>query len=121
MVIYCSSALNKCGLLMTVRVRVSVEEKYWNMWRLKENYRNGCLYPTHGLGPVAQILNINRGDKMDYLVSMSSNDFSMSPLAKELAAKDDFYKPYADKTFRGNTNTTSIKTNLGKTIKIQHD
>jgi hypothetical protein len=43
----------------------------WNMWRLRENInRNGNLYPTHGLGPVCQIMNINRGDKMDYLVSM---------------------------------------------------
>ncbi|MCW3111604.1 MAG: gfo/Idh/MocA family oxidoreductase, partial [Segetibacter sp.] len=97
------------------------KKKYWNMWRLKENFRNGCLYPTHGLGPVAQILDINRGDKMDYLVSVSSNDFSMAPLAKELAAKDDFYKPYENKSFRGNTNTTTIKTAKGKTIKIQHD
>lgn len=97
------------------------KETYWNMWRLKENFRNGCLYPTHGLGPVSQILDINRGDRMDYMVSMSSNDFSMSPLAKELAAKDDFYKPYVNKNFRGNTNTTTIKTVKGKTIKIQHD
>ena len=97
------------------------KEKYWNMWRLKENFRNGCLYPTHGLGPVAQVLNINRGDKMNNLVSVSSNDYSMGPLAKELAAKDDFYKPYANKTFRGNLNTTTIKTAKGKTIKIQHD
>ena len=97
------------------------KEKYWNMWRLKENFRNGCLYPTHGLGPVAQILDINRGDRMNYLVSMQSDDFSMSPLAKELAAKDDFYKPYENKSFRGNMNTTRIKTAKGKTIKIQHD
>lgn len=97
------------------------KEKYWNMWRLKENFRNGCLYPTHGLGPVAQILDINRGDRMDYLVSMQSDDYSMSPLAKELAAKDDFYTPYENKSFRGNMNTTSIKTAKGKTIKIQHD
>ena len=97
------------------------KEKYWDMWRLKENFRNGCLYPTHGLGPVAQVLNINRGDKMDSLVSVSSKDFSMGLLAKELAAKDDFYKPFANKTYRGNLNTTTIKTANGKTIKIQHD
>ena len=97
------------------------KDTYWNMWRLKENFRNGCLYPTHGLGPVAHILDINRGDKMDHLVSVSSDDFSMGPLAKELAAKDDFYKPYANKKFRGNLNTTTIKTAKGKTIKIQHD
>ncbi len=94
---------------------------YSDMWRLKENLRNGNLYPTHGLGPIAQALNINRGDKMDYLVSLSSNDFQMGAMANELAAKDDFYKPYAGKTFRGNMNTTAIKTALGRTIMLQHD
>ncbi|HEY0667196.1 MAG TPA: acetylgalactosaminidase, partial [Sphingobacteriaceae bacterium] len=95
--------------------------QYQDMWRLKENFKNGNLYPTHGLGPVAQILNINRGDKMDYMVSMSSNDFSMAPLAKELAAKDDFYKQFANKSYRGNMNTSTIRTSLGKTMMIQHD
>ncbi len=91
------------------------------MWRLKENLRNGNLYPTHGLGPVAQAMNINRGDKMDYLVAVSSNDFQMAEMAKELAAKDEFYKPYANKQFRGNMNTTTIRTNKGRTIMLQHD
>src|SRR5690554_4938073 len=45
-------------------------------WRTKEFInRDGNLYPTHGLGPACQILNINRGDRLDYMVSMSSNDF----------------------------------------------
>ncbi len=95
---------------------------YSDMWRLNENVkRRGSLYPTHGLGPVCQVLNINRGDKMDYLVSVSGNDFGMSEKAKALAAKDDFFKPYADKSFNGNMNTTTIRTSLGKTIMIQHD
>src|SRR4051812_23587681 len=81
------------------------KKKYWNMWRLEENFRNGSLYPTHGLGPVAQVLNINRGDKMDFLVSVQSADFSMGRLAKQLAVKDNFYKPYQDKSYRGNMNT----------------
>ncbi len=97
------------------------KEKYYDMWRLKQNFRNGNLYPTHGLGPVAQVMNINRGDKMDYLVSMSGNDFMMGAMAKELAAKDDFYKPYANKSYRGNMNTTTIRTNKGRTIMLQHD
>ena len=95
--------------------------QYYDMWRLKENFRNGNLYPTHGLGPVAQVLNINRGDRMDYLVATSTNDFSMSAKAKELAAKDDFYKEYANKTYRGNMNVTTIRTELGRTIMLQHD
>jgi predicted dehydrogenase len=97
------------------------KEKYYNMWRLKENFRNGNLYPTHGLGPVAQVMNINRGTKMDHLVSMQSKDFMMAAMAKELAAKDDFYKPFADKSFRGNMNTTTIWTDKGLTIMLQHD
>jgi len=92
------------------------------MWRLKENIgKDGNRYPTHGLGPVCQVLNINRGDKMDYLVSMSSIDNMMGETAKELAAKDDFYKPYVNKKYRGNMNTTVIRTNKGKTIMLQHD
>lgn len=97
------------------------KDYYYEMWRLKENTRNGSLYPTHGLGPIAQVMDINRGDKMDYLTSMSTNDFMMGALAKELAEKDDFYKPFANKTFRGNMNTTLIRTSKGKTIMIQHD
>jgi predicted dehydrogenase len=97
------------------------KEKYYNMWRLKENFRNGNLYPTHGLGPVAQAMNINRGDKMDYLIAMQSNDFMMEKMANELAAKDDFYKPFANKKYRGNMNVTTIRTDKGRTIMLQHD
>lgn len=95
---------------------------YENMWRLRENAnRNGNLYPTHGLGPIAQCLDINRGDRMQHLVSMSSNDFMMAAMAKDLASKDSFYKEFADNKFRGNMNTTMIKTEKGKTIMLQHD
>ncbi len=95
---------------------------YEGMWRLRENAkRNGNLYPTHGLGPIAQCLDINRGDRMQHLVSMSSNDFMMGAMAKDLASKDDFYKEFADAKFRGNMNTTMIKTAKGKTIMLQHD
>ncbi len=95
---------------------------YADMWRLKENIgRNGNLYPTHGLGPISQCMNINRGDRMDYLVSLSSIDFTLNNLAKEMAAKDSFFNDYVDKPYRGNMNTTLIRTYKGKTIKIQHD
>lgn len=98
------------------------KDKYHNLWRLRENRgRNGNLYPTHGVGPIAQVMNINRGDKMDFLVSVSSNDFMMDNMAKELAAKDDFYKQFLGKPFRGNMNTTTIRTNKGRTIMLQHD
>ncbi|MDM1295104.1 Gfo/Idh/MocA family oxidoreductase [Sphingobacterium sp. N143] len=95
---------------------------YDNMWRLRENIKlNGNLYPTHGLGPVAQCLNINRGDKMDHLVAMSSNDFMMGEKAQELAGKDSFFQEFVGKKYRGNMNTTLIRTAKGKTIMLQHD
>jgi hypothetical protein len=95
---------------------------YTDMWRLKENAsRNGNLYPTHGLGPVCQIMNINRGDKMEYLTSMSTFDFTMGKHANQLAAGDPFFAPYANRNYRGNMNTSLVRTNLGKTIMIQHD
>ena len=94
---------------------------YADMWRLKENVRNGNLYPTHGLGPVCQIMNINRGDRMDYLTSLSTNDFAMGKDLEQLAREDPFYAPFTGKTYRGNMNTTLIKTTLGRSIMIQHD
>jgi predicted dehydrogenase len=98
------------------------KDAYVDMWRLKQNIQhNGNLYPTHGLGPIAQCLDINRGDKMDHLTSTSTNDFTLNNLAKEMAAKDPFFKEYVDKTYRGNMNTTVIRTYKGKTIMLQHD
>lgn len=95
---------------------------YADMWRLKENIQNnGSLYPTHGLGPIAQCMNINRGDKFDHLVSMSTNDFSLVLMAKDMASKDDFFNPYVGKKYRGNMNTTLIRTDLGKSLMVQHD
>ncbi|MEO5998332.1 MAG: Gfo/Idh/MocA family oxidoreductase [Chitinophagaceae bacterium] len=95
---------------------------YSDMWRLRENAsRNGNLYPTHGLGPIAQCMNINRGDKMDHLVSTSSNDFMMGQIAREKAATDPFFKEFENKKYRGNMNTTSIRTEMGRTIMVQHD
>jgi hypothetical protein len=94
---------------------------YSEMWRLKENYRNGNLYPTHGLGPICQVMNINRGDQMEYLTSMSSSDFNMSAKSKELAKKDNFFSEFNVKSFRGNMNTSTVKTYKGRTIMIQHD
>jgi hypothetical protein len=95
---------------------------YADMWRLKENIAlNGSVYPTHGLGPVAQCMNINRGDQFDYLTSMSTNDFMMAARAEELAAKDPFFDQFTGKKYRGNMNTTMIHTVKGKTIMVQHD
>ena len=98
------------------------KEGYADMWRLRMNAtHNGNLYPTHGLGPIAQCLDINRGDKMDYLVSMSTNDFMMGDTATAKAGEDSLFEPFAGRTYRGNMNTTLIHTAKGKTMMVQHD
>ncbi len=95
---------------------------YQDMWRLKQNMtRNGNLYPTHGLGPICQVMNINRGDAIDYVTAVQTNDFQMYEEAKERASKDTFYKPFVQDTYRGNMNTTTMRTKKGKTIMVQHD
>jgi len=93
---------------------------YWNMWRLKHNtLENGNLYPTHGFGPIAHILNIHRGDRMDYLVSVSSGQFGMTAYAKEKFREDSEYAQTA--YLNGDMNTSVIRTLKGKTVMLQHD
>jgi hypothetical protein len=95
---------------------------YHDMWRLKENIdRHGNLYPQHALTPMAQMMDLNYGDQMSHLVSMSSKDFMMGERAKELAADDEFWMSYVGKDYRGNMNSTMIRTHNGRTILIQHD
>lgn len=92
---------------------------YYDMWRLKHNKEHdGNPYPTHGLGPIAQILNIHRGDKMNYLVSLSSGQFGMTAYAKEnFGDSSEYNTDYA----KGDINVTMIKTENGKSMMIQHD
>jgi len=91
-------------------------------WRLHENIgRHGSLYPMHGLGPIAKAMNLNAGDRMNTLVSISGNDFSMGPRADALAENDSFWTPYSGRDFRGNMNVTAIRTEQGRTIMLQHD
>jgi predicted dehydrogenase len=95
---------------------------YWDMWWLRQYaWRKGNFYPAHGLGPVAPMLNINRGDRFDYLVSVETDDFMMEKKARELAENDDFFRPFIGRDFRGNMNVTTIRTKKGKTIMLQHD
>jgi hypothetical protein len=90
------------------------------LWRRAWSQKlNGNLYPTHGLGPVAQCMNINRGDAFDYLVSMSSparglHEFAMNKFGPE--------SPQAQERYvLGDVNTSLIRTKLGKTIILIHD
>ncbi len=112
----------ECGYIANKIRNNFSKDTYWDMWWLKQYAdRKGNIYPVHGFCWLAQMMDINRGDKMNFLVSIESNDFVMGSKAKELAAEDDFYKPFAGKDFRGNINTSVIKTSRGRTMIVQHD
>jgi len=98
------------------------KNNYPGMWLLKESQtRNGNHYPTHGLGPVCQVMDINRGDRLQQMTSTQSNDFSWGKKAAEMAKTDSFYKEFDTNSYRGNMNTSVIRTARGRTIMLQHD
>jgi predicted dehydrogenase len=77
---------------------------------------NGNLYPTHGLGPVALYMDINAGDKFNYLVSMSSREQALSRRCEALPAN---HPRHRDRFACGDINTSMIKTALGRTVMVQ--
>ena len=89
-------------------------------WRLAHSIkRNGNLYPTHGLGPVAQCMDINRGDRFEYLVSMSSPSRGLNLYAaKHFGASD---SRATQKYALGDVNVSLIYTAKGKVITLYHD
>jgi len=90
------------------------------LWRLAHSIRrNANLYPTHGLGPVSQCMNINRGDSFAYLVSMSSPSRGLNLYAARTFGAD---SPKArQKYVLGDVNVSLIHTSLGKVITLYHD
>jgi hypothetical protein len=90
------------------------------VWRrLPHIHRDGNLYPTHGLGPIASYMGINRGDRFDYLVSVSSPQRGLDAWRE---AHVDRSSPQWTETYRcGDVNTSLVKTAAGRTIVVQHD
>lgn len=89
---------------------------YHDNWRLDYNRAHrGDVYPTHGMGPACQALNIHRGDKMNVLVSMDTKAVNGPAYIKEKTGKvvTDFKN--------GDQTTTLIRTEQGKTMLIQHN
>ena len=85
-------------------------------WRLEynKNFR-GDVYATHGLGPIAQVLDIHRGDRMRTLVAMDTKSFNGKKLVEDRTGK-----PCPE--FRnGDHTTTLISTEKGKVIEIHHN
>ena len=95
-------------------------DPYWKAyagnWRLQENRKHrGDLYPTHGLGPVCQVMNIHRGDRMKTLVAMDTEPFNGARMSEKLYGQPDADFAAGDQT------STLIRTEKGKTILVEHD
>ena len=89
-------------------------------WRTNHSvHRNGDLYPTHGVGPIAQYININRGNRFLSLCSFSSKSRG---LHNHIVKKGGENHPNAKVRFKlGDVVTTSIDCANGETILLQHD
>lgn len=89
---------------------------YWNNWRLDYNRKHrGDVYPTHGMGPACQLLDMHRGDKMNILVAMDTKSVGgPAYIEKKTGEKVTDFK-------NGDHTMTMIRTEKGKTIHIQHD
>ena len=85
-------------------------------WRLEYNMKNrGDVYATHGLGPVAQALDIHRGDRMKTLIAMDTKSFNGKAEVEKVTGKE------CNEFRNGDHTTTLIRTENGKVIEIQHD
>ena len=91
-------------------------DKYYNNWRLEYNRTHlGDVYPTHGIGPICQALNIHRGDRMKSLVAMSTKSVSGDKYWQKMFGSScgDFAN--------GDQTTTLISTEKGKVIQLHHN
>ena len=104
-----------------LRFQMEEQERGTGSWRTHHYAkRNGNLYPTHGLGPVAQYMNLSRSeDQFSTLVSFSTPAIGRNLYAKKNYPKDHLWNTLDFKG--GDLNTSIIKTNLGRTIMVQWD
>lgn len=82
-------------------------------------HRNGEVYPTHQLGPICKLIDINRGNRMLYLCSMSSKARGLNEWIKREKGED--YYLYGTDFNQGDVTTTMIKCANGETITLHHD
>jgi Oxidoreductase family, NAD-binding Rossmann fold len=107
------------GYLHDLR-RIKFADEGEGLWRREWSKKlNGNLYPTHGLGPVANCMDINRGDRFDYLVSMSGPSRGLQDWAKEHTPADSPKRK--EKYALGDVNCSLIKTARGRTILVEHN
>jgi predicted dehydrogenase len=109
----------ECGYLHDLRA-IKFEDAHEGLWRRwHATQRNANLYPTHGLGPIANVMDINRGDRFATLVSMSSPSRGLQEWARERVPEGD---PKREEHYVcGDVNTSLIQTANGRTIVVAFD
>ncbi len=109
----------ECGYMHDLR-EIKFSKSGEGLWRRAHGMKwNGNFYPTHGLGPMAWYMNINRGDRLDYLVSQSSNSRGLQAYAAEHFSADDPRRK--EKFALGDVNSSLLRTVNGLTIVLQHN
>jgi predicted dehydrogenase len=109
----------RCGYLHDLRA-VKHDMNGEGVWRRAHSMkRNGDLYPTHGLGPVSQCLDINRGNYFDYLVSFGTKTKGLHKFALDQFASDSLLTN--EEFILNDVVSTLIRTMNGETILVTHD
>jgi len=107
-----------CGYIHELRAGLT-DGTYYKDYAFEYFKRHaGNSYPTHGLGPIAQYMGINRGDRFERLVSLSSGEFGLTSFIKEKFGEDDPRAQFPYKT--GDMSSTIIRTAKGRTIMVQY-
>lgn len=95
-------------------------QAYWNDWRARNHLKyKGDLYPTHGLGPIAQYMGIQRGDRFEYIVSQESPETRLTQKAQTVDR--DHWAYGRDDWANGDTTRSEIRTNSGRQIHLEFD
>jgi len=89
-------------------------------WRIKRHLnQHGNYYPTHGLVPAGRCLDINRGDRFEYLVSMETKSASFEQFGRDNFPASDWR--HSAKMVRGDINMSMIRTAVGRTVTLIHN
>lgn len=92
----------------------------WARWRSRWNEQHaGNHYSTHGLGPICLDMGINRGDRLDYLVSVDGRQRGYEAFAA--ATLPEGHPGRRRRFAMADMNVTTIRTAMGRTILLQHD
>lgn len=106
-----------CGYMHDIRNGLINQSRYIDWWR-GEHYKNrvGDNYPTHGLGPLQNWLDINKGNRMTKLTSYSNNALGINDFLKKI---DHTINKYYNKEFNtGDMVKSMIQTSNGELIEI---